>query len=124
VNFTAALLPLAFLSDLLGRIFRRQGLHTAGLWMMVYEAAITPLTAFAGWWWKSTEANELPAKLIMVHQWLGTAAALLFIVLAAWRWKFHRRATPPSWTYLVFTFVAFLALVYQGSLGGAMVFGH
>lgn len=123
VNFTAALLPLAVLSDLLGRLLRRQALHTVGLWMMVYEAAITPLTVFAGWWWKSTETNQLPAKLIMVHQWLGTAAALLFIVLAVWRWRFHRRAIPPSWTYLTFGFVALLALVYQGSLGGAMVFG-
>ena len=124
VNFTAALLPLALLSDLLGRIFRRQGLHTTGLWMMVYEGAITPLTAIAGWWWRSSEADHLPAKLIMLHQWLGTGAALLFIVLAAWRWRFHRRALPPSWTYLVFVFVAVLALIYQGSLGGAMVFGQ
>jgi plastocyanin/uncharacterized membrane protein len=124
VNFTAALLPLALLSDLLGRIFRRQGLHTTGLWMMVYEGAITPLTAIAGWWWRSSEADHLPAKLIMLHQWLGTGAALLFIVLAAWRWRFHRRALPPSWTYLAFVFVAVLGLIYQGSLGGAMVFGQ
>jgi plastocyanin/uncharacterized membrane protein len=124
VNFTAALLPLALLSDVLGRLLRRQALHAAGFWLMVYEAAITPLTVIAGWWWKSSEANQLPAQLITVHQWLGIAAALLFILLAAWRWRFHLRAVPPSWTYLVFTFVALMALVYQGSLGGAMVFGH
>jgi plastocyanin/uncharacterized membrane protein len=124
VNFTAALLPLAFLSDLLGRIFRQQALHAAGLWMMVYEAAITPLTVIAGWWWKNTEASQLPAKLITVHQWLGTAAALLFVVLAVWRWSFHRRAIPPNWAYLVFAGLAVLALVYQGSLGGRMVFGQ
>lgn len=124
VNFTAALLPLALFSDLLGRLLRRQALHVAGFWMMVYEAAITPITAIAGWWWKSTEANQLPSQLIAVHQWLGTAAALLFILLATWRWRFHARAVAPSWTYLAFTFVALMALVYQGSLGGAMVFGH
>jgi plastocyanin/uncharacterized membrane protein len=123
VNFTAALLPLALLSDLLGRILRRQALHAAGFWMMVYEAAITPLTVIAGWWWKTTEANQLPAKLIMAHQWLGTIAALLFLLLAAWRWRFHKRAIQPSWTYLIFVSVALVALIYQGSLGGAMVFG-
>src|SRR6185312_12788331 len=96
----------------------------AGFWIMVYEAAITPLTVLAGWWWKNTEADQLPAKLITVHQWLGTAAALLFILLAIWRLQFHRRAISPTWTYLLFTFVAFMALVYQGSLGGAMVFGQ
>lgn len=124
VNFTAALLPLAVLSDLLGRLFRREALHGAAAWMMVYEVAITPLTVLAGWWWKSTEPNQLPAKLITVHQWLGTVAALLFIVLAVWRWRFHKRAVPPSWTYLAFALVAVLALIYQGSLGGVMVFGH
>ncbi|HKO10721.1 MAG TPA: DUF2231 domain-containing protein [Acidobacteriaceae bacterium] len=124
VNFTAALLPLALLSDLLGRLFRRPGLHAAGAWIMVYEAAITPLTVLAGWWWKSAQPNQLPAKLITVHQWLGTGAALLFIVLAAWRWRFHNRAVPPSWTYLAVALVALVALIYQGSLGGAMVFGQ
>jgi len=124
VNFTAALLPLAFLSDLLGRLLRRQALQAAGLWMMVYEAAISPLTVLAGWWWKSTEANQLPAKLITLHQWLGTAAALLFIALAVWRWSFHKRAVPPNWAYLAFTTIALVALVYQGSVGGAMVFGQ
>jgi plastocyanin/uncharacterized membrane protein len=124
VNFTAALLPLALLSDLLGRLLRRQALHTAGFWMMVYEAAITPLTAIAGWWWKSTAASQLPAKLILVHQWLGTAAALLFVLLALWRWRFYRDGRQPSWTYLLFAFVAVLALIYQGSLGGSMVFGQ
>jgi plastocyanin len=124
VNFTAALFPLALLSDILGRTFRTQAFHAAGFWMMIYGAAITPLTVAAGWWWKSKEAQQLPASLIMVHQWLGTAAALLFIVLAVWRWRLYRRTVPPSWTYLAVALVAVLALVYQGSLGGAMVFGH
>lgn len=123
VNFTAALLPLALLSDLLGRILRRQALQAAGFWMMVYEAAITPLTVIAGWWWKTTGASQLPPRLIMAHQWLGTVAALLFLLLAAWRWRFHKRVIPPSWTDLIFVSVALLALVYQGSLGGTMVFG-
>lgn len=124
VNFTAALLPLAFLSDLLGRLFRKQGLHTAGLWMMVYEAIITPLTGIAGWWWRNSETGQLPSRLIAVHEWLGTAAAVLFILLAVWRWRFHKRTIAPTWTYLIAGFIALLALVYQGSLGGAMVFGQ
>ena len=124
VNFTAALLPLALLSDLLGRLLQRQALNAAGFWMMVYEAIITPLTAIAGWWWKSTDADQIPAKLIAVHQWLGTAAVLLFILLAVWRGRLHRRGTTPSWAYLLSTLVAVLALIYQGSLGGTMVFGH
>ena len=123
VNFTAALLPLAFLSDVLGRIFRRQSLHNAAWWMVLYAALITPLTAAAGWWWKHAAASALPANLITVHQWLGTLAAVLFVVLALWRWSIHKRGLPPSLGYLTFALIAVLALVYQGSLGGKMVFG-
>lgn len=124
VNFTAALLPLAFLSDVLGRIFRRQTLHHAAFWIIVYAACITPFTAAAGWWWKRSAGGDLPAKVIAVHEWLGTAAVVIFIALAFWRWSIHKRDVPPTMAYLVCALLAVLALVYQGSLGGAMVFGH
>ena len=124
VNFTAALFPLALLSDILGRMFRRHAFHATGFWMTLYDADITPFTAAAGWWWKSKEAQQLPARLIMVHQCLGTAAALLFLLLAVWRWRLYKRGVRPSWAYLGIALMAVVTLVYQGSLGGAMVFGH
>jgi plastocyanin/uncharacterized membrane protein len=123
VNFTAALLPLALLSDILGRVFRRASLHNAAWWMTLYAAAITPLTAAAGWWWKHTAGSDLPANLITVHQWLGTTIAVLFIVLVCWRWMIKKRGDAPGPAYLVAELVVVLALVYQGSLGGKMLFG-
>lgn len=124
VNFTAALLPLALLSDLLGRIFKRQSLHNAAFWIIVYAACITPFTAAAGWWWRHSLGANLPAKLITVHEWLGTAAVFIFIGLGLWRWSIHKRGIAPTVAYLVCALLAVLALVYQGSLGGAMVFGR
>lgn len=123
VNFTAALLPLALLSDILGRIFQRQSFHHAAWWMVLYAAVITPFTAAAGWWWRLTEGSALPAKLIAVHEWLGSTAVVLFVVLAIWRWRIHKRNISPNWGYLTFALIVVLALVYQGSLGGRMVFG-
>ena len=124
VNFTAALLPLALFSDLLGRWLKRSSLHSAAAWMVLYTAIITPLTGAAGWWWKIKSAGTLPPALIAVHQWLGTSLAVVFIALAVWRWRLYRRNAVPTLGYLVFALVAVLALVYQGSLGGAMAFGH
>lgn len=124
VNFTAALLPLALLSDLLGRWLKRSSLHSAAAWMVLYTAIITPLTGAAGWWWKIKSASTLPPELIAVHQWLGTSLAMVFIVLAVWRWRLYRQNAVPTLAYLAFAVVAVLALVYQGSLGGAMVFGR
>ena len=123
VNFTAALLPLAFLSDLLGLLFKRRSLHHAAAWMILYEALLTPLTVAAGWWWRHQSGADLPHKLITVHQWLGSAAAVIFIILALWRWNIHKRGLSPSIAYLALAAVAVGALIYQGSLGGAMVFG-
>ena len=124
VNFTAALLPLAFLSDLLGRALRRKSLHSAAAWMVLYAALITPLTAVAGLLWKRQSAGTLPAGMIVVHQWLGISLALAFVVLAIWRWSIQKREQTPGAAYLLFNAITVLALVYQGSLGGAMVFGH
>lgn len=90
---------------------------------MLYEAAITPLTIAAGWWWKLKVGSGLPASAITVHQWLGTASALVFVILAAWRLKIAREKRPPGAAYLTCAGLAVLALIYQGSLGGAMVFG-
>jgi uncharacterized membrane protein/plastocyanin len=123
VNFTAAILPLALLSDILGRTLRRQSFHNAAWWMSLYAAVITPFTAAAGWWWKVTQGSALPAKLITVHQWLGTGAVVLIVVLTIWRWGIHKRGGAPSVPYLMFAAIVVLALVYQGSLGGRMVFG-
>src|ERR1051325_1683638 len=124
VNFTAALLPLALLSDLLGLWLKRSSLHSAAAWMVLYTAIITPLTGAAGWWWKIKSAGTLPPELIAVHQWLGTSLALVFIALAIWRWHLYRKNAVPTVAYLALAVVAVLALVYQGSLGGAMVFGR
>jgi plastocyanin/uncharacterized membrane protein len=124
VNFTAALLPLALFSDFLGLWLKRSSLHNAAAWMVLYAAIITPLTGAAGWWWKSKSAGALPPELIAVHEWLGTSLALVFIALAVWRWRIYRRNAVPTLAYLAFAVIAVLALVYQGSLGGAMVFGQ
>ena len=124
VNFTAALLPLAFLSDLLGLWSKRASLHNAAAWMVLYAAIITPFTAAAGWWWKSKSAGTLPPSIIAVHEWLGTSLAVIFILLAIWRWRPQNRNIAPGIVYLVITAIVVLALIYQGSLGGLMVFGR
>jgi hypothetical protein len=43
-------------------------------------------------------------------------------VLAAWLWRIHKRGASPSLEYLTCELIAVLALVYQGSLGGKMLF--
>ena len=90
-------------------------LHNAAAWMVLYAAIITLFTAAAGWWWKSRSAGALPASGIVVHQWLGTSLAVIFILLAIWRWRPQDRNAAPNVAYLVITPVVVLALIYQGT---------
>src|SRR5438270_5919353 len=87
VNFTTALVPSSFGSDVLGRVFRKQSLHDAAWWMLAYAAAITPFTGLAGLLWKRSVGSALPPDMIATHQWLGIALAVLLLGLTFWRWK-------------------------------------
>jgi uncharacterized membrane protein len=123
VNFTAALVPISFFSDVLGRAIKRQSLTNAGAWTILFAACITPFTGLAGLAWKKSVADMVPPEMLHTHEWLGISLAVILAALATWRWRFGKRALAPSTGYLVVVFIAVVALVYQGSLGGAMVFG-
>jgi uncharacterized membrane protein len=123
VNFTAALIPASVLSDLLGKLLRRESLQHAAWWTLLYAAAVTPFTALAGWLWKRSIEAALSADVIAVHQWLGVWLAFAFPVLVLWRWRFHRRGESPGLAYLLTAGLTLLALMYQGHVGGSMAFG-
>lgn len=122
VNFTAALVPASLISDVLGRLLRRQSLMAAGWWMLCYAAIITPVTAFTGWWWLwQMDGTDMPE--MSIHKWLGTSLVVVFVLLVVWRARIHRRNGTPSAAYLLVCTLAVAALVVQGDLGGRMSFG-
>lgn len=123
VNFTAGLIPVSVFSDLLGRLLRRDSLKHAAWWTLLYAAAVTPLTALTGWFWKRSIEAALSPDLIAVHQWLGIWLACAFPILVVWRWRFHTRGEGPGLAYLATAVLTLLALMYQGHVGGSMAFG-
>ncbi len=122
VNFTAALLPVSVISDVLGVVLRKESLKTAGWWTLLYAAVLTPFTAFAGWLWMRSMA-DMDHPQMSVHKWLGMALAAVFIAMVLWRWRIYRRGNSPSNVYLGAVGVVVIALVIQGHLGGTMSFG-
>lgn len=122
VNFTAALVPASLLSDVLGRVLKRESLRSAAWWMLLYAAAITPLTVAAGWYWLD-DMGGMDHREMDVHKWLGSALAVVFILLAAWRGRIHARGDAPGALYLAATGLVVAALTLQGHLGGMMSFG-
>ena len=123
VNFTAALVPASVGSDLLGKMTRRVSLSHAAWWMLLYAAIVTPMTATAGWFWKQQVAAGLPTETIGLHQQIGISLAFAFIALAIWRGVIHFRDASPGLLYFLMASVVMAALMYEGNLGGSMVFG-
>jgi uncharacterized membrane protein len=123
VNFTAALIPISVLSDVSGKLLRRESLQHTAWWTLLYATAITPFTALAGWFWKRAIEAALPPDIIAIHQWLGISLAAAFIILAVWRGLLHQRGESPGIAYLLLAALVSGALMYQGHLGGSMTFG-
>jgi len=123
VNFSAALLPTSLISDLLGRLYRKQSLTSTGWWSLFYAGLITPFTVIAGWIWRREMAGmDMPQMAI--HQWLGTALAVVFVGLVIWRWRIHNRPDGvPSVRYLIACAGVVAVLVFQAHIGGSMSFG-
>lgn len=123
VNFTAALVPVSVASDVLGRILRRRHFHVVGWWTLFYAAVVTPFTALAGWWWFRS-MGDMDHPSMAIHQWLGTALAVLLGPLVLWRGWLYRKDVVPPFAYLLTASVVLAALAYQGHLGGSMSFGE
>lgn len=121
VHFTAALVPVSFLCDLLGRMLRRQSLLSAGWWTLVVATVVTPLTALSGWLWMR-QLDGMDHAEMFIHRWMGISLSAVLPVLAVWR---GRENTPgvPGVLYLVAAGLFVLALSVQGHLGGMMSFG-
>ncbi|BAM05395.1 DUF2231 domain-containing protein [Phycisphaera mikurensis] len=127
VNMTAGLIPAAVFFDSAGRFNRRASLSSAGWWMTVLAAVVTPFTALAGWLWLDEMGGH--GDPMLVHKWLGTSLAVLVIGLALWRWRERRRETQPDArvgarpAYIAAGAVFVVFLVAQGHIGGMLSFG-
>jgi uncharacterized membrane protein len=124
VNFTAALVPISVASDVLAKLTRFESLKSTAWWTLLFATLITPLTVFAGWFWRfSLPDAAFPEDTIFKHQWLGTLCVLLFLILVIWRGRMFLKNQETTYSYLFAAFIVIAALMYQGSLGGEMVFG-
>jgi uncharacterized membrane protein len=124
VNFTAALVPVSFAAEVLGRILKKPSLTGTAWWTLLAAAMVTPLTAAAGWYWKNQmDMDGTGGRQMAIHQWLGITLALLFIVIAAWRGRMFKRNRTPGYGYLSVLAVLVGLLTLQGHLGGVMSFG-
>ena len=120
VNFTAALVPVSVLCDLLARWRRSEELRATAWWTLLGATVVTPLTAIAGWlFWMDDDNGVLE---MTIHKWLGTSLSIVLVGLCLWRLRLRRRGAWASGSYLVAAAVVLALLTVQGTLGGDQVF--
>ena len=121
VNFTAALIPVSFVSDVLNRISGKTSLRDTGWWTLCFAAIVTPFTALAGWFFWNGEMDD-GVRGMTIHKWLGTSLAVLLVGFVVWRWWFFKHDRRPNIAYLLVALAVVAAVVYQGHLGGEQSF--
>ena len=125
VNVTAGLIPAAVAFDVAGHATGRASLASAGFWMTMLAAVVTPFTVLSGWLWQDDMGGGgAGGEAMLVHKWLGTVFAGLFLGLAAWRWAGRGKTAGAAPAYLGAAVVLVGALAFQGHLGGMMSFGE
>ena len=119
--------PIALLFVSVGMDYfagKRPGLQ-GGAWLLLVlgalgtvAATVTGLVAHLAY-----EDDSILLSAIDRHQYLGFATTVLFVGLAAWRWRSMRRGGDVGGTraYLVVALVGLVVLALTGFLGGNLL---
>jgi uncharacterized membrane protein len=129
-HFTVALILSAIVIDLVASLASsRLWLRYMALTLMVLGAAAAVGSKFTGGWEAHRVWDNLngPAKdLLKRHAWWGDKLPWVFGVLALWRLglQFLGFLAPSRVVYLLVAIVAGGAILYQGTLGGDLVYDY
>ena len=129
-HFTVALIIVAILVDLVASIIQtRMWLRYSALTIMILGTAAAWGSYLTGGWeagrvWDNVKGPAL--DVLKRHAWLGDWLPWVFLVLAVWRIgiQFVAFITGTRPIYLMVAVVAGGVLLYQGSLGGKLVYDY
>jgi uncharacterized membrane protein len=129
-HFTVALILLGIVTDLVGSLFStRLWLRYMALTLMILGAIGAALSNITGGWEADRVWNLVsgPGKDVLKrHAWWGDILPWVFAALALWRLGVQflgfLAATRPI--YLLAAIVSGVLIIYQGHLGGVMVYDY
>lgn len=124
VHFPIALVTLSVLADFFGYLLQSDSLRGAGWWSLLGAAIGAALAITAGLFDMNRENIE-PDAHERVHR-LMKVGFMLFAALAAltiWRWAIYANyENKTSWFYLVAGILVLGLTLFQGYLGGELLF--
>lgn len=124
VHFPIALVTLSVITDLFGRLTDSATLRGAGWWALFGAAIGGALAVVAGLFDMNRERIEHAAhERVHFHMKVGFTLFAAVGGLTIWRWLIYANAqNTPGWGYLAASLLVLGLTLFQGYLGGELVF--
>jgi uncharacterized membrane protein len=129
-HFTVALLIVAVIADLIASLFAaRPWIRYMALCLLIVGTGAAWASNVTGGWEADRIWNQVtgPAKDVLErHAKIGDILPWVFLALVIWRigTEFFAFVRPSRFIYLIIAVLAALAIVYQGRIGGEMVYRY
>jgi len=124
VHFPIALLIVAAAAESISLVTRSERLHEGSKFFVWVGSLAAVVAATLGWFAADGAAVEAQVETLMLHRWIGTAAALWSLVVVGFMVVSTERGTPRSRIAYCLSLVVGAALVgAAGHLGGTLVHG-
>jgi uncharacterized membrane protein len=127
VHFPIALVVFSFIADLLGRLFNKPSLRSAGFWSLIGALVFGAITAATGYYDMTRTRGVLgdTFRYVDFHEDVGFILVGAVIVLTAWRWfVYARKDRSPGIPYLIAALLVMGLVLFQGWYGGEMVYSQ
>jgi uncharacterized membrane protein len=126
VHFPLALMTLSFIADFIGRLTRRESLRSAGWWCLVGTVAGGAIAFGLGYWDMLRVPIEHSAhEYVDFHFNVGIGLVAVLVVMVFWRGVLqYRQPAGPGAPYLISSFLVMLLVLFQGWLGGELVYSY
>jgi uncharacterized membrane protein len=127
VHFPIALVVFSFIADLLGRLFNKASLRSAGFWSLIGALVFGAITAATGYLDMTRTRGVLgdTERYVDFHLYVGLVLVGAVVVLTVWRWfAYARRDLSPGIPYLIAALLVMGLVLFQGWYGGEMVYSQ
>ena len=125
IHFPIALVVISFVCDFFGKVSRSSSLRSAGWWTLCAAAVFGVAAVGSGLW----DMYHVPIadnadRFVSFHMWIGFAILGAAAVLTVWRGFIYTRRQTTNIPYLMAMFVAAVLILFQGWVGGEMVYSY